>query len=235
MKLSTLAVAVSLALGAGLLTGCDRDAGDRAVSRTTPPAGSASSSSAGSTTTPASGRRAPARCRSTRRSARAPRAPRARSRAPARRPPAARPARALERAPAQPSGSAASGASELRRQHRKEAVVALTAKAVFALHGQDGFCASALVVRRLADRARRVRHCGLDREEAPRCRVLSCRSRSRARPRGRSCVGVHELYAFARADHGAGRLEEDPDLVDLSHQVAVVDALVGERLFQCLV
>jgi len=51
MRLSTLTVAVSLALGAGLLTGCDRDAGDRAVSRTTPPSGSASSS-AGSTTTP---------------------------------------------------------------------------------------------------------------------------------------------------------------------------------------
>src|SRR6185503_10590485 len=51
MRLSTLAVAVSLALGAGLLTGCDRD-GDRTVSRTTPPAGSSSSSAGSTTTTP---------------------------------------------------------------------------------------------------------------------------------------------------------------------------------------
>ena len=47
MRLSALAVAVSLALGAGLLTGCERQDGDRAVSKTP---GSGTSSSAGSTT-----------------------------------------------------------------------------------------------------------------------------------------------------------------------------------------
>ena len=48
MRLSALAVAVSLALGAGMLTGCDRQDGDRAVSQDAP--ARAPSSSAGSTT-----------------------------------------------------------------------------------------------------------------------------------------------------------------------------------------
>ena len=47
-------------------------------------------------------------------------------------------------------------------------------------------------------------------------------------------VGVHELHAFACADDRARRLEEHPDLVDLLDEIAVVDALVGERLLEVL-
>src|SRR2546426_5761168 len=45
---------------------------------------------------------------------------------------------------------------------------------------------------------------------------------------------VNELHAFARADQRARRLQEHACLVDLAHQVAVVDALVGERLLEVL-
>jgi len=47
-------------------------------------------------------------------------------------------------------------------------------------------------------------------------------------------VGVHELHAFAGSDERARRLEEHAGLVDLLHQVAVVDPLVGERLLEVL-
>src|SRR5205814_5984515 len=47
-------------------------------------------------------------------------------------------------------------------------------------------------------------------------------------------VEVNELHAFARADQRAWRLQEHACLVDLAHQVAVVDPLVGERLLEVL-